>query len=163
MVEYAGLLADLYVVAQKPAEAEKQLAMVDLQARMEAASGQKANRQIALIYANHHRRLKEALEVAEADLAHRKDVFTWDAYSWVLYRLGRIDDAAKASRQALRTGTQDALLLYHAGAIAHAQGDKARARDFLQQALHLNPNFAPREAPQASALLKGLGHDATAE
>lgn len=161
MVEYAGLLADLYVVAQQPAEVETQLAMVDLQARMEAASGQKANRQIALIYANHQRKLTEALEVAEADLAHRKDVFTWDAYSWVLYRMGRSEEAAKASRQALRAGTQDALLLYHAGVIAHAQGDKTRARDLLQQALHLNPNFAPREAPQAIALLKELVHDAT--
>ncbi|MBL8175046.1 MAG: tetratricopeptide repeat protein, partial [Bryobacterales bacterium] len=61
LVEYSGLLADLYVALGRADEAERQLELVDLQAKMEAASGQKGNRAVALIYANHGRRVKEAV------------------------------------------------------------------------------------------------------
>ena len=40
-----------------------------------------------------------------------------------------MDDAQAASAQALRTGTRDRTILYHAAAIAAAAGDRARARD----------------------------------
>ncbi len=117
MVEYAGLLADLYQRKGDAAAVKKQLDLVDLQAAMEAASGQKANRQIALIYADHKHRLAAAREIAEAELAVRKDVFSWDAYAWVLFQQGQVAEAAKAHRQAMRAGTRDPLLLRHADAI----------------------------------------------
>lgn len=148
LVEYSGLLADLYTVMQRPAEANRQLELVDLQAQLEAASGQKGNRAVALIYANHKRRLDDAIAVAEADLAVRKDVFTWDAYAWALLQSGRLDDAAKASRQALRAGTPDPLIYFHAGRIAEAQGESAKADAFRNKALALNPRFDVLHAPK---------------
>ncbi len=154
LVEYAGALADLYEVTGDEREMRKQLAGADLIATLEAAGGQKANRQLGLIYANHQRRMSEALEAVEADLAVRKDVYTWDAYSWVLFRSGRIEEAAKASGQALRAGTPEPLFFYHAGMIAHARGDVKKAAELLRKALSLNANFDPREAAAAASVLK---------
>lgn len=121
MVEYAGLLADFYQSKGDAAAVKKQLDLVDLQAAMEAASGQKANRQIALIYANHQHRLAAGREIAEAELAVRKDVFSWDAYAWVLFQQGQVEAAAKAHQEAMRAGTRDPQLLEHAKAIAQAR------------------------------------------
>ena len=58
-------------------------------------------------------------------------------------------------RRALRLGTRDAMLHYHAGMIAYALNDRATARHHLSEALRLNPAFSIRYAPQAEALLAG--------
>jgi len=147
LVEYSGLLADLYVALGRSADAARELELVDLQAKMEAASGQKGNRAVALIYANHGRRLQEAVEVAEADLAVRKDVFTWDAYAWALLKAGRVDEAEKASREAMRMGTPDALIYFHASKVAEAKGDGARAAEWMKKAVGLNARFDVLHAP----------------
>jgi tetratricopeptide (TPR) repeat protein len=163
LVEYAGALADLYDVTRDEQEKKKQLGQADLIATIEAASGQKANRQLGLIYANHQRRMTEALEVVEADLAVRKDVYTWDAYSWVLFRSGRIEQAAKASEQALRAGTPEPLFFYHAGRIAAARGELRKAAEMLKKALSLNAHFDPREAIAATQALAALEGKETSE
>ena len=41
--------------------------------------------------------------------------------------------------------------------IAHALGDKPRARELLERALTLNPGFDPLQALRARATLKALG------
>jgi Tfp pilus assembly protein PilF len=76
-----------------------------------------------------------------------------------LYHNGRYDDAWAYSQEALRLGTQDALLYYHAGVIAYALGEAAAAQTHLQQALALNPAFSLRHATQAQALLAELAID----
>jgi Tfp pilus assembly protein PilF len=55
---------------------------------------------------------------------------------------------------ALRLGTRDAQLYYHAGMIAQAAGEKAAARDYLQRALQLNPQFDPLQAAMARQALE---------
>jgi lipoprotein NlpI len=57
---------------------------------------------------------------------------------------------------ALRLGTRDAMLHYHAGMIAYALEGLPLARHHLQQALTINPNFSIRYALQARALLAEL-------
>lgn len=163
LVEYSGLLADLYTAMNQPDAAGKQLELVELQAKLEAASGQKGNRAVALIYANHKRHPAQAVEVAEADLAVRKDVFTWDAYSWALLQAGRVEDAEKASRQALRVGTPDALLYFHASRIAQARADSVRTMEVLRKALALNPYFDVLHAPAARLALSTLGSNRKSE
>ncbi|MBL8176317.1 MAG: tetratricopeptide repeat protein [Bryobacterales bacterium] len=148
LVEYSGLLADLYVAMGRKADAERQLELVDLQTKMEAASGQKGNRAVALIYANHGRRLEEAVAVAEADLAVRKDVFTWDAYGWALLKAGRVDEAEKASREAMKMGTADALIYFHGGKIAEAKGEMERGVELVKKAVGLNARFDVLHAPR---------------
>ena len=56
----------------------------------------------------------EVLSQAAAELQTRQDVYGWDLYAWALYHNGRIEDARRAMREALRWGTEDRLLVAHA-------------------------------------------------
>ncbi len=156
MVQYAGALADLYTLARNADEAAKQNALVDLAAKLEHAANQKANRTLGLIYADQERNLNEALEFVKADLAVRKDVFTWDAMAWVLYRSKQFEKAREASREALKTGTPDPVFYFHAGMIELALGNKTEGRKLFARALELNPRFDPRQAPAAQKELGNL-------
>ncbi|MGH2686566.1 MAG: tetratricopeptide repeat protein, partial [Actinomycetota bacterium] len=73
-----------------------------------------------------------------------------------LYRAGRYDQATEAIAEALRLGTPDPRLHYHAGMIALATGDQVLARAELERALRLGPAFDPLQAPEARETLGGL-------
>jgi tetratricopeptide (TPR) repeat protein len=152
--QYSGALADLFTAAGKAEDARKQNAQIDMIAKLEEAAGQKANRTLALVYANQERNLERAMTLAEADLELRRDIYTWDAMSWVLYKRGRLDEARKASREALKTGAREPLLLYHAGMIERAAGDAAAGRKLIESALALNPKFDPVQSAVARKALQ---------
>ncbi|HLK63572.1 MAG TPA: tetratricopeptide repeat protein [Bryobacteraceae bacterium] len=151
--QYAGALSDLYRTEGNTAEAKKQDANVDMIARLEEAVGQKANRTLALIYANQGRNLERAQSLAEADLELRHDIYTWDAFSWVQFKRGHMEEARKASQEALKTGAKEPLLLYHAGIIENSAGNPEAARKLLESALALNPRFDLVQAANARKTL----------
>ncbi len=62
-------------------------------------------------------------------------------------------EAQGAMNEALRLGTADAKLFYHAGMIARAAGERASARQFLTRALTLSPQFDPLQASIARSAL----------
>jgi Flp pilus assembly protein TadD len=96
------------------------------------------------------------LEIATLAIETRRDVYGWDAYAWTLYRAGRYEQATEAIGEALRLGTPDPRLHYHAGMIALAMGDEARARAELGLALRLGPAFDPLQVFVARETLGGL-------
>lgn len=105
-------------------------------------------------------RAEEAVAFAEAELRSRKDVKTWDAYAFALYRAGRVREALRAIERARAFGTMEATFLFHEGAIRIALGQVARGRALLQDALDRQPFFTLRGAEEARALLvdgSGLG------
>jgi tetratricopeptide (TPR) repeat protein len=152
--EYLAGLADLYTLTGRPELAARQVATVRAIAGLQAKL---YNRQLVLFDVNHGQRLDEALTLAENEIAVRKDVYGWDAYAWALLANGRPADAEDAIAHARSLGTHDPLLDYHAGMIAAATGDAARARTLLQSALDRNPGFDPLQAPRAKATLDDLG------
>ena len=101
--------------------------------------------------------LEEALTVAERSLETRRDVYGYDTLGWVLYRLGRFEEARSASDQALAMDTPDARLWFHAGMISAALGDDERARVELSTALELHSSFDPLLSPVAEETLRSLG------
>ena len=109
---------------------------------------------LALFYATRNESIDEALRLIEEERAGRGGVYVDDTYAWVLYRAGRLDDARRASEHAMRLGTPDARILYHAGAIRIAAGDPA-GRALVEKALALNPRFDATGAIEARALLDG--------
>ena len=111
---------------------------------------------LARLLARDRGRAAEALRVAEQAAAGRQDIFTMDAVAWAAFRAGDMARAVEASRLALRTGTRDRALLYHAAAIAAASGDRARARVLVTRALDGHPTFDVVLAPEAQALLASL-------
>jgi tetratricopeptide (TPR) repeat protein len=111
------------------------------------------SRTLAQFLATKNRDADLALKSADTDRAARGDIYTDDAYAWALYRKGRIDDAQQAITHAMRLGTKDARLLYHAGAIRIARGDTRQGRQLVKQALALNPHFDWTGAKEAAALV----------
>ena len=70
--------------------------------------------------------------------------------------ISRPVEAQKYSREALKLGTRDPLKLFHAGMIAKSLGQKERAREYLQQAVGLNPHFSLLYSGEAADALKSL-------
>jgi tetratricopeptide (TPR) repeat protein len=156
LVEYAGALQDLYALAGKPAEARKQAEMVDMIDKMEQASGLNVNRNLAMAYADRDRKLDRALALVEGEMRGRRDIYTYDALAWALYKNKKYEEAGKAKEKALELGTPEPAFYYHAGMIERALGQTGEARKHLQKALALNARFDPRQAPLAEAALKEI-------
>ena len=154
--DFVATLGDFYRLAGDETAAQEQYDTVTFIANLEATDQALVGRQLALFYANHDTNLDSALAAAEAELANRPDVYGYDVLAWVLYKNGRLDEAAAASEQALQLGTQEALFYYHAGMIAAAQGDTNQAKQQLSHALELNPYFDFLQALIARAQLENL-------
>jgi tetratricopeptide (TPR) repeat protein len=152
--EYAGALETIYAKMGKTAEAAGQRNLLDVIDKLGRANGEKGNRMLALVYANENRNLDRALEQIRGELETRKDVYTYDALSWVLFRSGNQKDAEAASRKALAMQTPEPMFLYHAGVIAIAGGDEHAGRELLTKALELNPEFSYPEAQDAKERLR---------
>jgi tetratricopeptide (TPR) repeat protein len=116
----------------------------------------------SLFLLDHGRRIPEVLASARTEIVGRRDVYGYDLLAWALYRAGRPADARAAMMRALAQGTQDAMLLYHAGMIDRAAGDPAAARDHLRRALRIAPSFDPFAPALARAVLDTLNRERTA-
>ena len=84
-------------------------------------------------------------------------LYAYDALAWALCQNGQLREAERAMAEALKLGTKDAALFYHAGVIADRLGERDQARDYLSRALAVNPHFAPRPAEEARQVLARLG------
>ena len=111
------------------------------------------DRLIAMFYADHHLRPADAVAIARRDLARRDDVYAEDALGWTLAADSRWQEARVHAERAVRLGTQDARLQYHAGMTALHCGDRAEAKHRLTLALSLNPRFDPFQARDAQRTL----------
>ena len=102
------------------------------------------------------------MALATSELERRRDVFGYDALAWALYRNDRLAEAADAIEQALRLGTRDAALHFHAGLIFAGLGERARAVDHLQTVQEINPQFSLLHAELARTTLEELLASASA-
>jgi tetratricopeptide (TPR) repeat protein len=153
---YVAALADIYTANNDPADAKKQFALVEYIGKLSAINQQVFNRELALFYADHDIELPTALTLAEKELEVRHDVYTSDALAWAYLKNNSLPDARTNSERALRLGTQDAMMQYHAGMIYLALGDRAKTIAHLQRALAINPHFHVLFAPQAVKTLASL-------
>ena len=78
-------------------------------------------------------------------------------------RTGSRKPARAAMAEALRLGTRDARLFYHAGMIERALGNVGEAARYLRLALDTNPHFHALQADEARRVLRApYGPSATA-
>jgi tetratricopeptide (TPR) repeat protein len=153
--EYIAALGDLYTKLGRGEEAKQQYEQVEFIEKMGADAGT-YSRQLALFWADRETRLDEALAAAERERAARNDIYSSDVLAWCLYKKGRYAEAKNAIDEALRLGTRDPRLLYHAGMIALANGDNQKGADYLNQALAVNPFFDVLKADAAREKLNAL-------
>ncbi len=151
---FVALLGDIYRASGKEKEAQAQYALVEQIARLNDSSGVLYNRQLALFYADHEMNPEQAYKLASKEYEVRRDIYGADAVAWTALKAGRVSVAQKTIREALRLGTQDARLFYHAGMIARAAGDRDEARQYLKRAVDLSPEFDPLQAPLARKALQ---------
>lgn len=154
--EYAAALGDVYTRLGRADAARKQYALVEYIGRLNALNRVIHNRELALFYADRGTNATEAVDLARRELDARRDVYTYDVLAWTLFKSGRLTEARDAAREAVRLGTPDPRLLFHAGMIHQALGDTTEARRYLEQALALNPQFHPLQADVAARALRRL-------
>jgi tetratricopeptide (TPR) repeat protein len=157
--ETAAALGDVQARLGRPDEARRQYAVVEYIGTLNAANQAMYNRELALFYADHDMKLERALDLTEREIRERKDIYGYDALAWVLYKSGRTAEAAAAMTEALKLGTRDPRLFFHAGMIHARLGDRARAREYLERARALNPRFHVMHAVVAELTLGELSGD----
>jgi tetratricopeptide (TPR) repeat protein len=113
------------------------------------------DRQILGFELDHGGATRAVLDKAIAAATIRPDAAGLDLVAWAAYRLGDLPTAADFSARARASGTVDARILYHAGAIAIAGGDEAGGRVLVQRALDLGPALDPLDRHEAEALRGG--------
>ena len=148
-----GILGDAFLAKGDSAAADENLRTMEVAVRGQPGAYHRA---WSLFLLDHDRRIGEVHDKAVAELATRKDIYGYDILGWSLYKLGRSGEAAENLRAALRLGTRDPLLYYHAGMIESALGHRQEAIAFLSAALRINPRFDYTQHPVARATLDSL-------
>jgi len=159
--EYATALGDIFTRQGRVEEARKQYDLVEYIGRLNALNKILYNRELAYFYADHGVNLATALEMAQGELSARRDVYAYDLLAWALVKNGRAEEARAAIGEALKLGTKDARLYFHAGLIHAALGEPDRAHQYLARALATNPNFHVLYADVAKQTLVSLGRRAS--
>ena len=149
-------LGDLYIIKGEREKADEQFRRVVKQHSHEGAHVHHGNILLARFYADHDRKLPEALKEAETVYMNYKNVFVTDTLAWCYYKNGRYEEARQAIQKALRWQTPDANIFFHAGMIYAKLSEYAVAQKYLYQALSLNPNFHPVYSTVAADTLKRL-------
>ncbi|MCB0166457.1 MAG: tetratricopeptide repeat protein [Anaerolineae bacterium] len=139
--EFLAVLGDLYTLTGQIDQAQQQYDTVRYIGKLSEINRQIYNRQLANFYSDRGQNVQAALRLAVTELDVRQDIYGYDASAWAYYKNGLIDQAGDMIDQAMRLGTQDAKLYYHAGMIAHAAGRQTEAKTLLTEALTINPHF----------------------
>ncbi len=153
--DVASSLGDLYTKAGRDQDAKRQYELVEFVERG-GAGASTFTRQLALFWADHDQNLAQALEIAQHENTQRQDIYTSDTLAWCLYKNGRFAEAKTEMTKALRLGTRDARLFFHAGMIYHALDDRTKANQYLKSALGTNPGFGVLQVDLAKQTLAAL-------
>ncbi len=155
--ELAAVIGDLYARAGRGDRAEALYRQAEQLEREGWASEEPQPQALARFLAERDRHIPEAVALAEAAAADRRDLHTMDALAWAYFKAGRTAEARRASEAALRTGTRDLRIVYHAAAIRQALGDASAARELLARVELPIVELDVLVAPQARALAATLG------
>lgn len=153
---FVAELGDVYMRSGESASAQREYALVDAIGHLSKINGVMYNRQLVMFDADHDRKPLETYRAARREYAVRRDILGADALAWAALKAGKLAQARSAMRAALRLGTRDPRLFYHAGMIALSSGDTTAARDYLRRALALNPQFDPLQSAIAWTALRAL-------
>lgn len=156
--ELVVALGEADEAAGRGADARDQYALAEAMQALFEANGVRSDLELAAFFADHGNP-QRAVELARDAFARTPSVRAADVLGWALLQAGNVGEAAHYAEEALRLGSKDARILFHAGLIAEAAGQADLARDRLGRAIELNPAFSPLYAPVAIEALARLEAD----
>ncbi len=152
------LLAELQQVSGDAAGEAETIELVRLTATLQEEAGQVVDVEMAVFEADIGANSERAVALARRNYDVRPDnVFAADALAWALLSSGDAEAAVPFVEQAVRLGTANPLLNYHAAGVFAAVGDDERARQHLGEAMRAGMSFSVRHADAAAALAEELG------
>lgn len=142
--QYLVALGDLYESIGQMEKATEARALVHVIQQLNTSAGMNVDLELAYFDVEYGDDPAAALVAAQAAYAERPTIYAADALAWALYKNGRFEEAQKYISEALRLGTQDAQLHYHASIIARAAGDESAAAFHFQRLQEIQPYFSIR-------------------
>lgn len=156
---YVAALGDVYQAMGQFEKADRQYQLVEHIAQLDRLNQVLYNRDLALFYADHAIHLDQAVRLARKELEVRPDLYSYDALAWALYRQGHYSQARIAMSEALKLGTKDPRLLFHAGMVMSATKQHREAKQYLRRLLSLNPHFHPLHGKTVQETLHRLDQE----
>jgi tetratricopeptide (TPR) repeat protein len=98
-------------------------------------------------------RMADTRALLEREALVRNDIYGWDQLALARLATGDVAGARVASERALRLGTRDGNLWWHAARVAEAAGEQDRAKTLAATALEINPMFHVADAALARAMV----------
>jgi tetratricopeptide (TPR) repeat protein len=154
--ELAALIGDL---SERVGDREGAAPYYRMAEQIERAAWDNGSRQpqvLARWFTDRRVNIDEAVALAEEAARSQRDIFTYDVLAAAYFAAGRLEEARRASAQALRTGTRDARILWHAAEIAAARGDRASALELLSRIPAADAIGDPRVRDGVRALYDAL-------
>ena len=154
--EYVTALGDVYAASGDSKQAQAQYDLIGAIEQLYTANGVNLDLQIGLFNADHDRNVAGTVDRAKRAFETQPSIQAADVLAWVQFKAGNVADAQTAIEQALRTGSRDPLILFHAGMIYRAAGDTVRAKQYLEMLAKQAPQFSVLYADVAKRALATL-------
>ena len=150
--EYVAGLGEAKLAAGRRSAARRDLALIGAQERLLGAAGVNTDTELAIFEADHGKPPR-AVALARRGWAAAPSVRSADALGWSLTRAGRPEAGWRWAQRALRLGSLDPLVRFHAGMSAMASGRVMAGRAELRVALAHGLGGWPWQARRARAAL----------
>ena len=152
---YAIALGEAQLAAGRRRAAAAAFRVAEDEERKLREAGETTDLERALYEADHG---TPALAVSLARRAVRRapSIRASDALGWALTRAGRPEEGLRHAQRALRLGSREPLVLYHAGVAASRAGERALAARLLGRVVRQAPRFSPYHGPRAARALERL-------
>jgi tetratricopeptide (TPR) repeat protein len=151
--EYVIALGETEQAAGERAAARRDFALVRAQQRLLAAAGVNTDVELAIFEADHGSRAR-GIALGRAAWRAAPSIRSADALGWALTRAGRPQAGLAWAQRALRLGSLDPALRYHAGMAALAAGRAAEGRRSLRIAIAHGLATQPLRLAQAEEALR---------
>lgn len=154
---FVELQADIRRASGDDRGADSLIAVVEEMLKEDEAAGHLADKEFALLYANHAIKGDEAERRARKELESRpENIEAQHAYALALLRRGDAAGAREYLKKAGRMGTNDPVMTAHMGLAEAKLGNRESARAELRKALAMDPHLSPlllREVRQTLAAM----------
>lgn len=140
--EHAALLGDIYLYEKNEQKAAAQFALVRAGYQQIAARGTNVELERIQFLLDHDLDLDTIVDRARAVYANQPTIYAADTLAWALFKTKQYEEAQTYIEKALITGSQDPIILFHAGMIAKTNGKKEKARELFDTVLEQSPHFS---------------------